>query len=196
MLTGITLTIVANLFAVIAIDASWAKTYQEHLAGDNIYKFFGQQLEDFINGNESSFFVWLTHHWRIVGGVMGSQYLILGILFYILFHKFFKILDLDNLKNFQDFKEQRKSLSHISWVFTITYIVRGLILLSVGHYHNVAEFWKIEGYLLLSILFEAPNMLILYMTHLKSFKILDSKPALSQSQKRSILDQEETQTSK
>lgn len=85
---------------------------------------------------------------------------------------FFNLLDRETLSNFADFKDQRKSLSCLSWIFILTFAVRGGFLVALGHYDWLGGFWKYEIYLLLTVGFEAPNLFFLYLTHLRSFGIL------------------------
>ena len=49
------------------------------------------------------------------------------------------------------------------------------MLLGIGHYYvKFIGFWKYEIYLLLTVVFEAPNLFYLYLTHMRSFKVIGS----------------------
>ena len=118
---------------------------------------------------------------------MGTQFLILAILYSVLLYKFFNLLDQDGLSNFDDFKEQRRSLKRLSLLFIVSYLTRGSMLLAFGHYNEIAGFWRYEFYLLLTVVFEAPNLFYLYLTHMRSFKVLDNA-VVERKSKSEILD--------
>ena len=166
---------VLNLVFVSLLDANWSETYQANMAGDNLGPFVFEQLIEIYEGRKrTEFFSWLRHHYSILGVTMGTQFLILAVLYFVLLQKFFSLLDKDDLSNFDDFKHQRQSLKRLSLLFIVSYFLRGSLLLAFGHYNTLAGFWKYEYYLLLTVVFEVPNLFYLYLTHMRSFKVFDS----------------------
>ena len=144
------------------------------MAGDKLGPFIVNQLTQFFDGKpRTTFFSWLKHPYSILGITMGTQFLLLAIFYSVLVYKFFSLLDQDNLSNFADFKEQRRSLNRLSLLFIVSYFIRGSMLLAFGHYDEFTGFWKYEIYLLLTVVFEAPNLFYLYLTHMRSFKVLE-----------------------
>lgn len=84
---------------------------------------------------------------------------------------FFKLLNDSELKNFNDFKEQKKSLKWLTFFFIGTFFFRAAIISLLGHYEFILSiFYKYLFFLIISTIFEVPNMFYMYYNHYKSFE--------------------------
>ena len=55
----------------------------------------------------ANFHLWLFHNFKLIGLFYGSVYLFLSILFFIVYIKFFSLIDDPKLVGFDEFKDQK-----------------------------------------------------------------------------------------
>ena len=110
---------------------------------------------------------------RIVAIGFGIEYFIVAILMLAVFWKYFNLLKQELMVIiFAEFYKMRSSMKCLSFIFIVTYLLRGFMFFFIGEYHNYipSTFERYELYFIVSTLLEVPNLIWLYTMHYKDFK--------------------------